>query len=241
MANKSLTDLTARTATADSDLIHVNSGGTDYKETKRDFLQGDLYITFANDSTLTSQVGALPVGTFFGKLNGYGHQSETGMPANANWIVRATRYAISNCILDAWPVGNADLQYRITQSSSTWESSWTKLPQRSEITSLNNSLANITEWHYTDEIKANGWASNGISVYGKIGNLGFIQASMRNGTINSNLMTLPSGFRPSGVVVVLIVSYSGVNGYAVINTNGTVIPSAMTTQAAIFNAIYPIA
>lgn len=38
MANKSLTDLTARTATADSDLIHVNSGGTDYKETKANFL-----------------------------------------------------------------------------------------------------------------------------------------------------------------------------------------------------------
>lgn len=38
MANKNLTDLTARTATADSDLIHVNSGGTDYKETKANFL-----------------------------------------------------------------------------------------------------------------------------------------------------------------------------------------------------------
>lgn len=38
MPNQSLVDLTERTATADTDLIHVNSGGTDYKETKGNFL-----------------------------------------------------------------------------------------------------------------------------------------------------------------------------------------------------------
>ena len=38
MANTSLPNLTERTATANSDLIHVNSGGTDYKETKGNFL-----------------------------------------------------------------------------------------------------------------------------------------------------------------------------------------------------------
>lgn len=38
MANTSLPALTERTATANSDLIHVNSGGTDYKETKANFL-----------------------------------------------------------------------------------------------------------------------------------------------------------------------------------------------------------
>lgn len=37
MANKNLTDLTARTATADTDLIHVSSGGVDYKQTKANF------------------------------------------------------------------------------------------------------------------------------------------------------------------------------------------------------------
>lgn len=56
MANKNLTDLTARTATAGSDLIHVNSGGTDYKETKANFLQdvnssiSSLNSSLANNS-----------------------------------------------------------------------------------------------------------------------------------------------------------------------------------------------
>lgn len=39
MANRSLTDLSARTTTADTDLIHVNASGTDYKQTKANFLQ----------------------------------------------------------------------------------------------------------------------------------------------------------------------------------------------------------
>ena len=34
---KNVTQLTARTATADSDILHVNSGGTDYKQTKANF------------------------------------------------------------------------------------------------------------------------------------------------------------------------------------------------------------
>ena len=57
---KSLTDLTARTATANSDLIHVNSGGTDYKETKENFLN-ELYATQsapADADTLISATGS---------------------------------------------------------------------------------------------------------------------------------------------------------------------------------------
>ena len=34
---KNVIQLTARTATADSDILHVNSGGTDYKQTKANF------------------------------------------------------------------------------------------------------------------------------------------------------------------------------------------------------------
>lgn len=59
MANKSLTDLTARTATADSDLIHVNSGGTDYKETKANFLSN---ITSSISSINSSLTNSLVVG-----------------------------------------------------------------------------------------------------------------------------------------------------------------------------------
>ena len=57
MANKNLTDLTARTATADSDLIHVNSGGTDYKETKANFLSDiKSSITSLNSSLTNSKL-----------------------------------------------------------------------------------------------------------------------------------------------------------------------------------------
>jgi len=54
MANTSLPNLTERTATANTDLIHVNSGGTDYKETKGNFLSdvnssiNSLNNSFAN-------------------------------------------------------------------------------------------------------------------------------------------------------------------------------------------------
>ena len=51
MANTSLPNLTERTATANTDLIHVNSGGTDYKETKGNFLSDvNSSITSLNNS-----------------------------------------------------------------------------------------------------------------------------------------------------------------------------------------------
>lgn len=51
MANTSLPNLTERTATANTDLIHVNSGGTDYKETKANFLSDvNSSITSLNNS-----------------------------------------------------------------------------------------------------------------------------------------------------------------------------------------------
>lgn len=57
MANTSLPNLTERTATASSDLIHVNSGGTDYKETKANFLSDvNSSITSLNNSLANSLV-----------------------------------------------------------------------------------------------------------------------------------------------------------------------------------------
>lgn len=56
MANTSLPNLTERTATANSDLIHVNSGGTDYKETKGNFLSDvNSSISALNNSLATKQ------------------------------------------------------------------------------------------------------------------------------------------------------------------------------------------
>lgn len=57
MANTSLPALTERTATANSDLIHVNSGGTDYKETKANFLSDvNASINSLNNSLANSLV-----------------------------------------------------------------------------------------------------------------------------------------------------------------------------------------
>lgn len=57
MANTSLPNLTERTATANSDLIHVNSGGTDYKETKANFLSDvNASINSLNNSLTNSLV-----------------------------------------------------------------------------------------------------------------------------------------------------------------------------------------
>lgn len=56
MANTSLPNLTERTATANSDLIHVNSGGTDYKETKANFLSDVNSSISALNNSLTNSL-----------------------------------------------------------------------------------------------------------------------------------------------------------------------------------------
>lgn len=89
-------NLPERTATADTDLIHVNSGGTDYKETKANFLKGSLAKEFSNTSTLTSQVDALAVGSYFGTISSYGHQTETGVPTDTNFYVYAQVHPVNS-------------------------------------------------------------------------------------------------------------------------------------------------
>ena len=55
MPNQSLTDLTERSTTADTDLIHVNSGGTDYKETKANFLSNITSDISSINSSLSNK------------------------------------------------------------------------------------------------------------------------------------------------------------------------------------------
>lgn len=137
--DQSLLDLTARTATADSDLIHVNSGGTDYKETKQDFLQGDFNHTFATDTNLTAQADALPVGSWFGSCSAYGHQSATGAPVNSFGVIAVRKGSSTNCVLDYYVPSSGDV-YRKGRTANGWDANWTQQPTRSEINSLNNSL-----------------------------------------------------------------------------------------------------
>ena len=142
MANKSLTDLTARTATADSDLLHINSEGTDYKETKIDFLQGNLLREFSNTTSLTAQVDALPSGTYYGYCAASGHQSETGAPVNGLGYVDVQKLSNNSIIMHFQAVSSA-IRYYKKKAAGTWDSSWTQEPARDEITSLNNSLTQL--------------------------------------------------------------------------------------------------
>ena len=142
MPNQSLVDLTERTATADTDLIHVNSGGTDYKQTKINFLRGDFFIVLSNSANITSSAESLEaLGTYFGSISSYGHQSETGVPENTNFYFKIQRMGNANYIsIELWNVNNVEGGHYIkSKVGGTW-GDWVKVPSRSEITSLNNSL-----------------------------------------------------------------------------------------------------
>lgn len=142
MAKKSLTDLTERTATATTDLIHVNSGGTDYKETKINILKGDLYYTFGVTTPITTQLENLPNGTYFGSIDSYGHQAETGVPANNSYYVYAEKTGGSNMFIRLVGVNQAGLEYYKIKSVQGWAADWTNIPTRSEVNTMKAKTTN---------------------------------------------------------------------------------------------------
>lgn len=204
--DQSLLDLTARTATADSDLIHVNSEGTDYKETKLDFLQGGLAVDWATDSLLTSQVNALPKGSYFGVILSNNHQTETGVPQNASYYVHAFNYSNASGIIYLTQMNNGDCYY-IRKYQSTWESAWTKEPTRSEITSLNSSLTNSPVTISAGSASVSVIRDNSY----KYGNIVFLSVRF---TVSADIaiygyvLQLPSSMKtPTDVYVPLMTSY----------------------------------
>lgn len=198
---KKLTDLTERTATADTDLIHVNSSGTDYKESRSNFLKGDLYTTLSNSQTITASAESLPApGTYFGYISSYSHQSATGMPENANFYVKIERIASTGYIfIDVWNIDGAEnSHYTKTKRNGTWDSTWTKIPSRSEITNISLHHASHT---YNNVV---------------ISNLGYVKL----GSIPTDFGVSASNF----YVGFLIRGWSGGNGGAlsvVLGSNGT--------------------
>ena len=168
MANQSLVDLTERTATANTDLIHVNSGGSDYKQTKANFLADYVSeIEFNSTSALTTQVDALPVGSYGGaytaKIASYGHQSETGVPENDNYTVEVSAFSTQNKRITIMSV-ISDKTYTRTKLNGTW-GSWILVPRREEVTSLNNSLTNN---FVTQEFTKSGSKSSNTDYYDNI-------------------------------------------------------------------------
>ena len=140
VARKALTDLEERTGTAYDDLMHVNSGGSDYKETKRNFLKGDLYYNFDNTTLITTQLENLPNGTYIGSIDSYGHQAETGVPANNSYYVYARKTGGSNMFISLVGVSQAGYEYYKIKSTQGWASDWTQKPTRAEVNTLKDSF-----------------------------------------------------------------------------------------------------
>ena len=133
VARKALTDLPVLTSTADTDLLHINSGETDYQETKLDFLKGSFGMTWADNVNVTTQADNLTqAGTFIGSLPSYGHQAETGVPVNSTYYMMVQRSGGTNMIIYLVRVATGETWFKL-KSSGTWQASWTKLPTRDEM------------------------------------------------------------------------------------------------------------
>ena len=145
---KNLTDLTARTSTADTDLMHINSGGTDYKETKADFLKDvPQTITFGTSTTLFSQIDAITTyKKYFGTIASYGHQSETGVPINASFYVEAYAYGATTAFCIITVIGASGRSFWAAKGSGTW-GNWQEVPTRSE---MDTALSYVKRIGYID-------------------------------------------------------------------------------------------
>ncbi len=205
MANKSLTDLTARTATADSDLIHVNSGGTDYKETKFNFLEGGFHYIFANTSSITSQVDALSdYACVFGTVaNSSSVQATLGLPLTTSGRIQAQSYNANFKEIKYIPNGNMQNVYVLKKISGTWQSTWTIEPTRDEITSLNNSLTQrlidiSSQFTWNTSLSA---VNKGVVAYydpytHSVRGSFYINVSSSFAS-TTHMLVAPSGYRPS--------------------------------------------
>lgn len=128
---KNLSELPARTATADTDLIHVNTGGTnnDYKETKANFL-ADVRARYQNEfsaSTLiTTQADALGVGTHFGRISG-ATPAATGVPKSTNYYVDVRVYNTNVAVIILQSVDMSERYYQ-RKAAGSWSGTWTQMP-----------------------------------------------------------------------------------------------------------------
>jgi hypothetical protein len=151
VANRSLLDLTELTTTADTDLLHVNSGGTDYKESKFNFLQGSIHVTFSTTSSLTDQLDALQTGTYLGSILSNGHQTETGVPKNSSFYVVFYKYSNLSaiCYIISF-TGENEVYYKKLYNGS-WDTKWKVLNGPVTHTATAASGLSIARWQCYEE------------------------------------------------------------------------------------------
>lgn len=192
---QSLLDLAARTATADSDLLHINSGGTDYKETKIDFLQGDFYHTFANDTLITTQADSLATGRYFGTIASYGHQSETGVPVNSSFYVHLINYGGNYKIIYLTRQATGDVYFKI-KVSGTWQSDWTQEPTRDELAQRLTDISSQFTWNTSLSAVNKGVVAYYDPYNHSVRGSFYINVSSSFAS-TAHMLVAPSGYRPS--------------------------------------------
>lgn len=132
---KKLTDLTERTATADTDLVHVNSGGVDYKESKDNFLGNKVprNIAFSNTSAITTQFNNLEWGPYVGYVDASTSTAKTatGMPETGYFAISGYKYSANDIVVHADNL-RASHSYTRRKSNASW-GSWIEDPERAEI------------------------------------------------------------------------------------------------------------
>lgn len=181
---KNLSELPARTATSDADLIHVNTGGAnnDYKQTKANFLKdvrARSFTEFATDSTLTSQIDALGAGAWSGRIASYGHKSETGVPVNASFLVDAIVYGTNNAYVEITTAAAIAYTFFNNKNGGAWSGWQLKDYPNGAFSVLGDIMSSAT-----DAMKARGFA--GVSIQDGLARIDFTCKITTAGTDSSN-------------------------------------------------------
>ena len=98
---------------------------------------------------------------------------------------------------------------------------------------VNNNGYEITTW-------LNGWRTNGQSYWQRIGNMVYMQVTMRDGTTTSgtNAITLP--YEAAATVITGMLSTSGINGYARVSGTTLAVYDVSTNTNCMFQIAYKI-
>ena len=177
---------------------------------------GALWYSFSTDSTITSQLEALPVGTYMGKISSYGRQEATGVPNNDSYYVYSQKWTDNNIYIRLTSSTQTGGCYYKIKNSSGWASDWTKEPTRTEITSLNNSLTN-GKLHNADHYFPN--ISVGSSLYVDLGDIESVFGIPAGSYIVSPFIR---GWSGNPGALSLAISSNGKNLYLMCSATGTI-------------------
>lgn len=118
------------------------------------------------------------------------------------------------------------------------------IPITDQVNTNTTDVASLKPTAWTNVTYQNGWVSaagyQAVS-YRKVGDIVYMRGTATGSSHSVAMCTLPSGFRPSGLIELGIVWYSNVSGSWVtigvrINTDGTIVPYGTGAGSVQFNA-----